>query len=136
MIRRTALPLLLLLAGAAAVSGQEAVWAPAFRGTALRRLQTADGDDSDAPTISYTGRGDLSEGVNASRSAAAAARVAVVEEEGEPREGTGAQSPKGYSLVEDNPRCFATLGDGYCAKPGVWGVKAKGGRRGTDCVVG
>ncbi|TFJ81161.1 hypothetical protein NSK_007505 [Nannochloropsis salina CCMP1776] len=30
------------------------------------------------------------------------------------REGTGANSPKGYSLVEDRPRCYFTLGKDYC----------------------
>jgi len=120
MIRTTALSLaLLLLAGT--VSGQEAVWAPAFRGTALRRLEAAA-----VNTTTYTGRGDLAGGVTAIRNAAPEAEAevdeAAVEEEAaaeaEARAGTGAQSPKGYSLVEDQPRCNFTLGSGYCAQPG------------------
>lgn len=107
---RTTPPLLLLLLAAATTTAQEAVWAPAFRGTALRRLQ------DDAASINYTGRGDLAGGVTATRLAPTDA--AAVEEAGA-RAGTGAQSPKGYSLVEDAPRCNAQLGEAYCPKPGA-----------------
>lgn len=107
MMRTT--PLLLLLLAAAVTTAQEAVWAPAFRGTALRLLQ-----DEAATSTTYTGRGDLAGGVTATRLEPAAAV-----EEVEARAGTGAQSPKGYSLVEDAPRCNAQLGEAYCPKPGV-----------------
>jgi hypothetical protein len=115
MIRTTTLSLGLLLVGAAAtVSGQEALWAPAFRGTSLRRLEAA---AAAAAATTYTGRGDLAGGVTATRGAAPEADVeAAVEIEA--RGGTGAQSPKGYSLVEDQPRCYFTLGSAYCAQPG------------------
>ena len=111
MMRTT--PLLLLLFAAATTTAQEAVWAPAFRGTALRRLQD---DAASSSTISYTGRGDLAGGVMATRLDLSDAAAV---EEVKARAGTGAQSPKGYSLVEDAPRCNAQLGEAYCPKPGA-----------------
>lgn len=110
---RTTPPLLLLLAAAAAgvATAQESVWAPAFRGTSLRRLQQAEQD-----AITFTGRGDLAGAVTATRPEPAAAAVVEVVEA---RDGTGAESPKGYSLVEDAPRCYFQIGQAYCPQPGA-----------------
>ena len=67
---------------------------------------------TDSPILIYKGAGTEAWGVSAFR---------AIEDDSKLksnrtmlREGSGANSPKGYSLVEDRPRCYFTLGKDYC----------------------
>jgi hypothetical protein len=76
------------------------------------------------PLVTYQGAGTGAGGVQAHRTTIPPEGENTQENEDTamPRDGTGAESPKGYSLVEDRPKCYFTLGSDYCpaAPNNVW----------------
>ncbi|GAB5033699.1 wsc domain-containing protein [Nannochloropsis oceanica] len=79
---------------------------------------------TDPPLVTYQGAGTGAWGVQANRTFPAEQNGSSMQEQDVvmPRGGTGATSPKGYSLVEDRPRCYFTLGSNYCpaAPNNIW----------------
>lgn len=71
------------------------------------------------PILTYQGAGTGAWGVQAHRTRSDSDMQEV---EADTRDGTGPESPKGYSLVEDRPKCYFTLGSDYCpaAANNVW----------------